>query len=265
VSDWLPGCTRQDFGTNGGSWTRAPAIICLHSTEGTSFPGYNGGKDAPHFTINVATGERRQHIPMSVAARALAHPSGTPETNRAGVIQIEVIGTCDPAHRGDSGWLYLPEMGADQIANLSRLMRDISNDQRIPWQSTVAFEPYPSPAYGSGHPRLSTSSFASYAGVLGHQHVPSNDHGDPGNLPIAALLGDTPTPQPTPREETVILIYGKSPYLLSGARLCLISAADKDRAVAAGVPAFGVDSASWPILTDAFLVTGEPVEVTVEE
>ena len=121
MSEWLAGCTRQDFGTSGGSWTRQPAIIVVHSTEGTSFPGYDGGSSAPHFTINVATGERRQHISMGEAARALMNASGGVETNRGGAIQIETIGTCDPSHDGDAGWLYLPKMSAAQAANLGRL------------------------------------------------------------------------------------------------------------------------------------------------
>lgn len=188
MTAWLPGCVRQDFGTNGGSWTRAPAIVCIHSTEGTSWPGYDGGQTAPHFTIDLETGERRQHIPLTVAARALSHPSGTPETNRAGVIQIEVIGTCDPPHRGDPGWLYLPDMTEGQAAHLSHLIRDITDDQRIPWTCGVTFNPYPE-SYGDHSGRLSRSAFASYTGILGHQSVPDNDHGDPGNINIGLIMG----------------------------------------------------------------------------
>src|SRR5215471_9696728 len=114
MADWLSNCTKQDWGTNGGSWTRQPAIICIHSTEGNSFPGYNSGQSAPHFTIDVRTNEKRQHVSMGLAARALANPSGGVETNRAGVIQIEVIGTCDPSKKNNSGWLYLPTMNSQQ-------------------------------------------------------------------------------------------------------------------------------------------------------
>ena len=193
MSEWLAGCTRQDFGTSGGSWTRQPAIIVVHSTEGTSFPGYDGGSSAPHFTINVATGERRQHISMGEAARALMNASGGVETNRGGAIQIETIGTCDPSHDGDAGWLYLPKMSAAQAANLGRLMRDIADDRGIPWQCSVTFKPYPA-SYGDNGVRLSGSAWNSYRGVLGHQHVPENDHGDPGNIDIAAIMGDDDMP-----------------------------------------------------------------------
>lgn len=198
ATDWLSGCTRQDFGTNGGSWTRQPAIIVVHSTEGTSWPGYDGGSTCPHFTINLASGERRQHVSMGVAARALANPSGGVETNRGGAVQIEVIGTCDPDHKGDSGWLFLPTMSANQQANLARLMRDIANARGIDWKCGVTFKAYPG-SYGTGNGvRLSGSAWQSYRGVCGHQHVPENDHGDPGNIDIAAIMGITPAPEPTP-------------------------------------------------------------------
>lgn len=193
ATDWLPGCIRQDWGTNGGSWTRLPAIIVVHSTEGTSWPGYDGGSSCPHFTINLATGERRQHVSMAYASRALANASGGVETNRGGAIQIEVIGTCDPAHKGDAGWLYLPTMSNAQAANLSRLMREIADARDIAWACGVTFKAYPG-SYGSNGVRLSGSAWNSYRGILGHQHVPENDHGDPGNIDIATIMGGDDMP-----------------------------------------------------------------------
>ena len=191
MATWLgPPVEKYDYGTNGGSWTRQPALICLHSTEGTGWTNYNGGSVAPHFTIEPKSGEIHQHISMSHAARALAHPSGTPETNRAGVIQIEIIGTCDPSHRGQSSWNFLPDMSDAQAANIGKLVDMIRKAiPAIPLKVAAEFEPYPEPSYGSGHPRMSTSAFAKAVGVLGHQHVPSNSHGDPGNIPIDKILG----------------------------------------------------------------------------
>jgi hypothetical protein len=188
---WLDGVKRQDFGTNGGSWTRQPALIVLHSTETGrhGWPGYSDGSSCPHFTIDPETGEARQHVSLAYAARALKHPSGTPETNRAGAVQIEIIGTCDPSRKGSSSWLYLPNASSAQLANIRALLDKINAATGIGLATSVDFEPYPSPGYGSGPPRLSSSAWSSYKGVLGHQHVPSNDHGDPGNLDVAALLG----------------------------------------------------------------------------
>lgn len=190
MATWLSGITRQDFGTDGGSWTRQPAIIVLHSTESGDhgWPGYSDGQSCPHFTHDPLTGDTRQHVPLDRAARALKNPSGGVETNRGGAVQIEIIGTCDPDHRGDKGWTYLPDF--DGWSPLSALLAQIADATGIPLASSVDFEPYPEPGYGSGHPRLSGSSWQSYKGVLGHQHVPENDHGDPGNIDIGAILED---------------------------------------------------------------------------
>jgi len=187
VTTWLPIATRQTWNRDGGSFTRPPSIICLHSTEGGSWPGYNAGADAPHFTINSKTGEVRQHTPLDRAGRALMHPAGTPETNRAGVIQIEIIGTCDGATASRYNVHYLPDMSDAEAANIRSLLDAIHAATGIPLTSSVSFKQYPA-SYGANGVRLSRSAFAGYKGVLGHQHVPDNDHGDPGNLPLSKIL-----------------------------------------------------------------------------
>jgi len=76
-----------------------------------------------------------------------------------------------------------------EAANINRLLVAISDATGIPLETTVTWKQYPA-SYGSGNGvRLSRSAFANYRGVLGHQHVCDNDHGDPGNLPIAKILG----------------------------------------------------------------------------
>ena len=197
MSTWLSIATKQTWNRDGGSFTRSPSIICLHSTEGGSWPGYSAGADAPHFTIDPRTGDVRQHTPINVAGRALMHPAGTPETNRAGVIQVEIIGTCDGATASRYNLHYLPDMTDAEAANINRLLVAIFDATGIPLETTVTWKQYPA-SYGPGNGvRLSRSAFANYRGVLGHQHVCDNDHGDPGNLPIAKILGahrDTPQP-----------------------------------------------------------------------
>jgi hypothetical protein len=194
MASWLgPPVEKYDYGTNGGSWTRQPAVIVIHSTEGKGWTNYNNGSVAPHFTIEPKSGEIHQHISLAHAARALAHPSGTPETNRAGAVQIEVIGTCDPANKGKSGWNYLPDMSDAQCANLNALLVMIEKACGIALTAAAEFEAYPEPGYGSGYPRLSDSAWSKVKGVVGHQHVPSNTHGDPGNIPIERILDDMPS------------------------------------------------------------------------
>ena len=199
---WIPGIQRQDFGRDGGSFTRSVAIICLHSTETGSYPAYDGGAKAPHITIDVKKRTRRQHIGFDRAARALAHPSGTPETNRAGVIQIEMIGSCDKSFASKYGYHYLPDMSVEEAEYLRETLLDINMvlGTDVALVSSVDWVRYPD-SYGAGEgQRLSRSAFASYKGVLGHQHVPDNTHGDPGDLPIDMILDPSGDDMPSAEE-----------------------------------------------------------------
>jgi hypothetical protein len=251
MASWLgPPVEKYDYGTNGGSWTRQPALICIHSTEGTGWTNYQDGAVAPHFTIEPKTGEVHQHISMGHAARALAHPSGTPETNRAGVIQIEVIGTCDPVHKGDSRWNYLPSMSDAQAEHIRDLLdRIVDAIPKIPLTTPAKFEPYPEPSYGSNYPRMSTSTFAKAVGVIGHQHVPSNSHGDPGDIPISKILGD---PAPPPRGQATMFscqVKGQSAKWVS------------DSQTRRWIP----DTAAWNALVNAKCISNSPLLATSDQ
>ena len=47
---WMPGASREQ--TFSGNRHREPVnIIVVHTTEGGSWPGYNGGGYAPHVTL----------------------------------------------------------------------------------------------------------------------------------------------------------------------------------------------------------------------
>lgn len=199
MREWLPGVKRQDFKRDGGSWTRQPATICLHSTEGSGWPGYQNGGNTPHFTIAPKTGEIRQHVPLTRAGRALVHPKGTPETNRHGTIQIEIIGSCDRAWTNRHGLHFLPDMTTAQMERVAGLVGAIARETGVPLVEAAVFRPYPKPGYGSGAPRLAWDQWKSARGVLGHQHVPGNDHGDPGDIPIRQILQLAAPPKaPTP-------------------------------------------------------------------
>lgn len=200
VTEWIPGISRQDFKRDGGAWTRQPVIICLHSTETGSWPGYQSGATAPHFTIDPRTGAARQHIPLTRAARALEHPRGTPETNRAGVIQIEIIGSADLAFSKKHGYLFMPSLTQAQLSTIGALVAKIrAAVPGVPLASTVDWVHHPRPGYGAGYPRLTTAQFSTYRGILGHQHVPNNSHGDPGALNVAAMIkGISPAPPKPP-------------------------------------------------------------------
>lgn len=164
------------------------ADICvLHTTEVMAWPGYAGGATAPHATIkpipNVGI-EVREHIDPTQFAKALMNLPGGVETNRRGALQYELMGTCNPASKATM--YYWPEADAVVLAALAQYLRPRLTAWNIPLKAPV-FKAYPA-SYGANGVRLSGSDWLAFEGVLGHQHVPENDHGDPGDFPIDALL-----------------------------------------------------------------------------
>lgn len=190
----MPGASRvQKF--SGNRHKRPVSKIVLHTTEGSSWPGYGGGGSAPHFTVH-RDGTIRQHIDTAYSAKALVNRSGGVETNNGGVIQIEFIGSCDRAWARKHG-LFFTEGATDKdLAGLARVLAWISKTHGVPLTATGLRWPTSNAAYATAPQRMSYSAWNAYRGVCGHTHVPENDHWDPGAFPIARLLklagGSTP-------------------------------------------------------------------------
>lgn len=192
-------------------------VIVWHSTEGTSLPSYGGGSSAPNFTaVPDFTAKRLvwyQHFDFDVSARALVNRSGGVETNTLNVVQVEIVGTCDPTtHKkwGSRPHLYTPDLPDWAIRDLAAFAKWAHDNHSVPLTSEVTFKAYPS-SYGSNGVRMSGSKWNSFKGHCGHQHVPENDHGDPGLFPMAAILSRAkdstpapakPSPTPTAPKET---------------------------------------------------------------
>ncbi|QDK03196.1 endolysin [Streptomyces phage Yasdnil] len=181
----------------------------IHTTEGTSFPDYGGGGSAPTITAKPDFGAQklvfRQHFNIDTSARALVNASGGVETNTLNVFQIELVGTCDPAtHRkwAAAGYnhIFWPEAPDWALRDLAELMKWLNVNHGIPLTSGLNFAPYPSSYANGAGQRMSFAKWQSFKGWCGHQHVPENSHGDPGNFPIDKVLamakGTTSTPKP---------------------------------------------------------------------
>ncbi|MFG2400782.1 hypothetical protein [Streptomyces lydicus] len=168
--------------------------IVWHSTEGTSLPTYSGGAIAPNLTAVPNWGKKRldwyQHFGFDTSARALVNRAGGVETNTLNVCQVEIVGTCDPAtHKrwGSTPHLYMPELPDWAIRDLAAFARWAHDEHGVPLSSGVTFKAYPA-SYGSNGVRMNGGEWMAFSGHCGHQHVPENDHGDPGALPMAAIL-----------------------------------------------------------------------------
>ncbi|MGI5530143.1 peptidoglycan-binding domain-containing protein [Streptomyces syringium] len=196
----------------------------IHTTEGTDWPDYDGGGSAPTMTAKPDfSNERlvfRQHFPIDKSARALVNKSGGVQTNTLNCFQIELIGTCDPdTHEEweDAGYdhVFWPEAPDWALRDLGRLFAWLNDEHDIPLTTGVDFLAYPDSYGSSSGQRMTFGEWNNYSGWAGHQHVPENDHGDPGNFPIKKVLayakGATPPSGNTTSSSIVSLASGVKP------------------------------------------------------
>lgn len=169
-------------------------VVVWHTTEGTSVPTYSGGSEAPNFTAKPDFANEQliwyQHFDFDTSSRALVNKAGGVETNTLNVCQVEIVGTCDPTtHKkwGSTPHLYTPDLPDWVVRDLAAFARWAHEEHGVPLTSGVTFKAYPG-SYGSNGVRMSNSKWLGYRGHCGHQHVPENDHGDPGAFPMAAIL-----------------------------------------------------------------------------
>ena len=173
-----------------GPFTGGGRKLVVHTTEGPTLDGafvtVRDRRSAPHFILEVLDGRRRlvQCIPLDQAARGLQHLSGTPETNRANCIQVEVVGFADltEARRLGHPELFVGNWEPAVYRHLHRLMRWTHEHFGVPMRADHAFPGH------AGFRRLGGQEFVGAAGLVGHCHVPGNDHTDPGPLDAALVL-----------------------------------------------------------------------------
>jgi hypothetical protein len=185
----------------------------LHTTEGSSYAGArqaytNGG--VPHFTVapnfQKKRGEIFQHFPLSSRATALRDEDAILKENRAHAIQIEIVGTCDASNRASfPDGLFIKDWPGWYLTAIGRLMRWLEEHRGVAPVSTVTWKSFDkgsaAGSFGaSNRVRMSSAEYVAYSGWLGHQHVPDNVHGDPGDIDIAALLAVKPKVTAAPKD-----------------------------------------------------------------
>lgn len=193
---------RYDSIHRSGGYTGGPAKGVLHTTEGGSLPSYDGGSKAPHFTAlpDRATRTVRvyQHYDTARPSRALANAAGGVQTNNDGVIQIELVGTCDArtaaAHPSWIYWAQAPYWALDPVRDL---MAWVEDEHGIPAVSTPRPWLPGGQGYGAKTPaRMTQTEWDRFSGWAGHMHVPENLHSDPGAIDIRYLLDREETDMP---------------------------------------------------------------------
>jgi hypothetical protein len=186
----------QDFtGSYHGSDMQTNVVV-LHTTESLAWPDYQGGAVAPNLTYRPLIKDRkaawRQHFPLDMSSRALVNASGGVETNTLNVAQLEMVGTCDPAHakswakfKAGVDYIYYPDAPDWVLDDIAHFLLFMRNEWGVPFKAPGKWPAYPASINGA---RMSFKTWNNFNGVCGHMHVPENHHGDPGALDIHALL-----------------------------------------------------------------------------
>ena len=189
-------------------------VLVWHTTEGTSLPSYEGGAQAPNFTMVPDFATKRlktyQHFDFDTSSRALVNLAGGVQTNTLNVCQIEIVGTSDPTthekwRTAGYAHLFTPELPDWAIRDLAVFSAWAHDQHGVPLTSAVTFKAYPG-SYGTNNGvRMSAAKWESFTGHCGHQHVPENLHGDPGLFPMAAILTAASGGTTPPQEDDVAL------------------------------------------------------------
>lgn len=168
-------------------------VLALHSTEGATLEGAVSTMDKnrswSHDVICPRTKRIHNMISHDEPARSLAHPGGTPQTNNRWprVIQVEIVGFASRSTAEEAGCpdaFIVPEATLDEL----RFIANYIASTGVPLVFPRPFLPYPD-SYGPNNGvRLTWEEWADAEGVLAHQHVPGNDHGDPGELDVATII-----------------------------------------------------------------------------
>lgn len=168
---WMPGAVHRPRVSAGPFAAGFTPRGLLHKTEGLSdaTSTLDANEDQPQFEID-RDGTIYQYMPINLSGKALVH-SGPPETNRASCVQVELVGVED----GAAPW---PPAQLTAIRNWMRFVEQNAGVERashVKWGAAGEF-------------RLSASEWVKITGWVGHQHVPENDHVDPGAINIQVLL-----------------------------------------------------------------------------
>ena len=165
--------------TGSGSFTGGGHKLLLHTTEGGTADGAIAALDRnrswSHFLISFEEKRKIQFLETNVAAKSLSNNTADGyQTNRANVVQIEIVGYS----RDTANW---SKEKLDWIAERIKEIRQV----------------FDFPIVTTNKDRMGDKQFVDYAGLCEHRNAPDNDHWDCGDLDvnyIASKLAGTPAP-----------------------------------------------------------------------
>jgi hypothetical protein len=166
-------------------------VIVVHSAESGSLDGtvqtLRGSGNLSHEVWEIG-GDIVQLVPLDRPAKALMH-SGWPETNnRLGVIQIELVAYASRSSANGNPGLVIPDLDDDQLRWVGVHLQALCAETGTPFVFPLPFVAYPE-SYGAANGvRLDAQGWLAIDGIIGHEHVVENVHGDPGALDTVRML-----------------------------------------------------------------------------
>ncbi len=193
MATWLPGVDRDEsiFEPGGGSYVDGPPFRgVIHTTEGgwdSSMGVFRSKLTAPHVMAAPPShpdGPRIvQFIPLDRSAYAAANLSGGVETNRANALQVEIVAFAKSSH----------EMSDEDLEWIGRVVvgpmtRHAPGPIKMDTVEFFGEDAGFTLAVTTARQRMSPDQWLAFNGWCGHQHLPENEHWDPGRIDIAKIL-----------------------------------------------------------------------------
>lgn len=194
METWHPRAIHAGANRGGSSFIGVPTKLVLHTIETPADTlyeynsvSYFGNSFWPHATIDSQG--IHQHLGIDGSAFALYHASGRVDTNLANAVQCEIMGQA--AHIND-----IPEETWGHLA-------DWLGWCAVQTSTPITFADFRGDgAYGENAPqRFSDDEWLAFSGICGHQHVPQNDHWDPGAIDTVKLARLILTVDPTQEDD----------------------------------------------------------------
>ena len=208
MNPWVEGAERIGCTRTGGSYDGTPFCFVVHTVEGD--PGTVAAcrrlaethAEPPQLWYSPRLDWFAQGIPLTRTGYALAHPKGTPETNRAGAIQVEVFGFARDTPNWPGEWLE--RIGRRVLGGVLTAGYPIDLSQIAPTTGNDG--------YGlNGAVRFSAAQWATFPGVCCHSNVAFNAHWDAGAIDlhriVAAAGGTGLAPSPQPQEDDIVPLH----------------------------------------------------------
>ena len=204
MQEWMPGVRHVDRGGGVPVQDDGPTVIVLHTTETDGPASYNGTE--PHFEVHDADNGTIQFVSLARTAKALYNAPGGGETNRrrGRIIQIEMVWRAGNASA-------MPVSLLARVARVIRFVREQFPDLSLvaPPQGFHGAE-FGTIAIVDSPLRFSFPAWEEFGGICGHQHVPENDHWDPGRIPfdrLVSLVGGAGPKPLRPKEIDMYLVW----------------------------------------------------------